>query len=240
MKLTYIYHSGFAIETGTCTIIIDYYHDSGYFPDDGVVYRDILTRSGKLYVLATHFHPDHFNIDVLKWKEQKEDITYIFSKDILKRRRARAEDAIYIRQGETYRDDLLTIRAFGSTDAGVSFLIETGGKQIFHAGDLNNWHWTDSSTPEESAASEAHYMRELALIVKEVPRLDLLLFPVDARIGSDYMRGAEQFIDRIPTSLFSPMHFTEAYAEAAAFRPFAEARGVRFITWTHKGQSVEF
>ena len=61
----------------------------------------------------------------MKWKEQKPDIKYIFSKDILKRRRAKADDAIYLKKGDAYQDELLTIKAFGSTDVGISFLIET-------------------------------------------------------------------------------------------------------------------
>ena len=31
--------------------------------------------------------------------------------------------------------------AFKSTDECVAFLIETEGKWIYHAGDLNNWVW---------------------------------------------------------------------------------------------------
>lgn len=30
--------------------------------------------------------------------------------------------------------------AAGSTDSGVSWIVETEGKRIFHAGDLNNWY----------------------------------------------------------------------------------------------------
>ena len=78
MKLTYIYHSCFAIEGEWFTIILDYFKDAG-----GIVHDYLLTRPGKFYVMATHFHPDHFNPEVLRWKEERPDIIYIFSKDIL-------------------------------------------------------------------------------------------------------------------------------------------------------------
>lgn len=59
MKLTYIYHSGFAIEAEEVTIIIDYYQDSSEtHPDQGVVHDYLLQRPGKIYVLSTHFHAD--------------------------------------------------------------------------------------------------------------------------------------------------------------------------------------
>ena len=57
----------------------------------------------ELYILSSHFHPDHFNPDVLKWKAEKDDIKYIFSKDILKRRCAKAEDAFYMKKGDVYQ-----------------------------------------------------------------------------------------------------------------------------------------
>ena len=117
MTLDYIYHSGFAIEAEGVTVIIDYYKDSSETEHNrGIVHDYLLQRPGKLYVLATHFHPDHFNRDILTWKEQRPDIQYIFSKDILKSRRAKAGDAVYIKKGETYEDDTIRIDAFGSTD----------------------------------------------------------------------------------------------------------------------------
>lgn len=99
MTLDYIYHSGFAIEMEGVTVIIDYYKDSSETEHNrGIVHDYLLQRPGKLYVLATHFHPDHFNREILTWKEQRPDIQYIFSKDILKSHRAKAEDAFYIKK----------------------------------------------------------------------------------------------------------------------------------------------
>lgn len=150
MILDYIYHSGFALEAEGVTVIIDYYKDSSEAEHSrGIVHDYLLQKPGKLYVLATHFHPDHFNREILTWKEQRPDIHYIFSKDILKSHRTQAEDAIYIKKGETYEDETLRIDAFGSTDVGSSFLIHLQDWSVFHAGDLNNWHWSEESTEEE-------------------------------------------------------------------------------------------
>ena len=98
MRLVYIYHSGFVVEAEGFSILIDYFKDTNPDPAKGFVRGELLKRPGTLYVLASHFHPDHFNPDVLKWKEEKDDIKYIFSKDILKRRRAKAEDAFYMKK----------------------------------------------------------------------------------------------------------------------------------------------
>ena len=156
MKLDYIYHSGFAIEADGITVIIDYYKDSSEeAPDRGIVHDHLLKKPGTLYVLSSHFHPDHFNRDILSWKEQRPDIRYIFSKDILKHRRATAEDAVYINKGDVYEDENIRIEAFGSTDVGISFLIDLQGMRLFHAGDLNNWHWSEESSTPGTRASPA-------------------------------------------------------------------------------------
>lgn len=239
MKLTYIYHSCFAIEADNLTVIIDYFKDTeGY--DKGIVHDYLLNLPGKIYVLASHFHPDHFSKEVLSWKDKRPDIIYIFSKDILKHRRAGKEDAVYIKKLESYEDDSIMVKAYGSTDVGVSFYIETQGKRIFHAGDLNNWHWNEESTPEESRVYEKNYMYELKTISGDIQTLDVAMFPVDSRLGKDYMRGPKQFIDRIDVKTFVPMHFDEEYDKANAFEQYTGIINIRFMKITHKGQSIEF
>ena len=236
MRLVYIYHSGFALEADGFSILIDYFKDSDPDPAKGYVRSELLKRAGTLYILASHFHPDHFHPEVLKWKEQKPDIKYIFSKDILKRRRAKADDAIYLKKGDAYQDELLTIKAFGSTDVGISFLIETEGRRIFHAGDLNNWHWKEESTGEEVREAESAYLAELDTLVQRTDSMDLVMFPVDPRLGEDYMLGAKQFIDRFRVGTFVPMHFDDVYDKANAFREYAGERGVRFVSLEYKGE----
>ena len=102
MRLIYIYHSGFIIESKEFAILIDYYKDTGRSPEKGFVHEKLLNRAGTLYILSSHFHPDHFNPEVLRWKTYKKDIVYLFGKDILKRNRAGKEDAIYLKKEDSY------------------------------------------------------------------------------------------------------------------------------------------
>jgi L-ascorbate metabolism protein UlaG (beta-lactamase superfamily) len=240
MKLTYIYHSGYAIEADGFTIIIDYCRDSPDVPEEGIVHKELLKKKGKLYVLCTHSHYDHFNKEILKWKWEHPNVIYIFSRDILKYRKAKDRDAIYLDKSDTYKDETLFIRAFGSTDLGVSFLIEAESKTIFHAGDLNNWHWNEESAKEEVEEAETFYRNELDLLASKVKHLDLAMFPVDPRLGKDYMKGAEQFVDAIQTDVFAPMHFGEEYGKAAAFAGYAGSKGCRCIAWKHTGENADF
>ena len=236
MKLTYLYHSGFVIEGMHCTIVIDYYKDS----DDKYLKNSLASFGGKLYVCASHWHPDHYNKDILQWKNIRTDMQYILSADILEKKKTPSTVASFLNKGDVWQDENVWIKAFGSTDAGISFLIETEGKKIFHAGDLNNWHWDEESTPEEIQEAEQSFLTELQTLAAETNRLDLAMFPVDSRLGKNYKRGAEQFVDAIQTRLFAPMHFGSKYRQANAFQSYAEKAGCQFIPWTKTGESLQF
>ena len=237
MKLYYIFHSGFAFETEDTIIIIDYYQDSTENkPHEGIVHNRLLKSDKQIYVLSTHVHADHFNPIILDWKKEIPNIRYIFSKDILEAKKAKANEATYLDSGDHYEDENLEIDVFGSTDAGVSFLIKIDNKTLFHAGDLNNWHWKDESEPQFSAEAEAFYLNELSKISEKYTAVDIALFPVDQRLQTDYYLGAQQFIEAIKTKLFAPMHFGIDYKGANAFKKVAEAHNTEFLSIHKRGE----
>ena len=118
MKLTYIYHSGFAIETESCVLIFDYWMDPAE-----VIPRILSTTNKPIYVFASHFHEDHFTKDILKWRTDYPTLSfiYILSKDIMKRRRADKEDAdVWMAKGSVWSNNIVNVYATGSNDSGVS------------------------------------------------------------------------------------------------------------------------
>ncbi len=63
------------------------------------------------------------------------------------------------------------VKAYGSTDTGVSYAITlTDGSVIFHAGDLNDWHWSEESTEREVAKAEERFKVIVDRIAEEIPR----------------------------------------------------------------------
>lgn len=235
MKLTYIYHSCYAIETEKLSIVIDYLRDDR----DKTVFNKIISGKKPVYILSTHGHHDHFNPEILKWKDSNKNCKYIFSKDILNSGLAKITDAIYLDKDETYEDDFLKIKAFGSTDLGVSFKIFLDGKVLFHAGDLNNWHWKDESTAKEAAEAEKFFLDELDHLADETLQLDVAMFPVDPRLGKDYALGAKQFMEKIPTRLFVPMHFDEGYTKALIVKVIAHKLGTDVFVPVREGAYCE-
>lgn len=249
MRLTYIFHSGFAIETERCVIIIDYWID----PTDTV---KRLLQSGKpVYLLASHHHEDHFNREVFRWKRTNPNIKYLLARDILDTQRADADEAdVWFEKGDTWSDSNLQVRAFGSNDCGVSWMLNVEGKCIFHAGDLNNWYakfLTDRyrgrkifsfefNSEIDPVEDERQYLAELDDIAKVTTSFDVVMFPVDGRIGNGYMLGARQFLDRFQVRQLVPMHFVLSGFESAwRMKEYAQPKGVPFWCIDTDGESME-
>ena len=105
--------------------------------------------------------------------------------------------------GDTLESDNLTVTMFGSTDEGGSFLVDTGTHRIFHAGDLNWWHWS-GDTPENIAEAKALKEKEFAPLLGV--SVDIMMFPVDARLEVAREWGALEVLGMMNTKLFIPMH----------------------------------
>jgi len=239
LKLTYLNHSGFLLNCKNFAVVIDYYNPA----KNAIIYRIVeesLKSESAFYVLSSHSHPDHFDPEILKFKFLRRDIKYIFSKDIENLNFIKDRNMVFLDKFEVYEDDNLKIKAFGSTDLGISFYIKACSKEMFHAGDLNNWHWNEEFTKEETRSAEDFYYSELKDITKEVKHLDLAMFPIDPRLGRDYMKGAIEFLEEIKVKLFAPMHFQGQYEKILAFDEYAKSKGSTLIRWKDNGESIEF
>ncbi|MFA6873842.1 MAG: MBL fold metallo-hydrolase, partial [Bacteroidaceae bacterium] len=57
------------------------------------------------------------------------------------------------------------------------------------------------------------------------------------RIGSDFYKGALQFIEKFPTRLFLPMHFWEEYNRLPEFAQEVSSK-CQVKLWTTQGESI--
>lgn len=248
MKLTYIFHSGFVLECDLAILIFDFWHDPNNVIDD------LILSKKPIYVFASHFHEDHFNSKIFSWKSKNSNIKYLLSKDILRHRRAKKEDAdFWFGKGANYFDENIKVWATGSTDIGVSWVVEIMGKKIFHAGDLNNWYarFLSQENPPESIFSmefgievhpieeEKKYLGQLKDIQKISKNFDIVMFPVDGRIGNGYTLGARQFIERFKVGFFVPMHFvTSGFESAWRMEEFCKAKNIPFWKIEKEAESI--
>lgn len=238
MKIVYIHHSCFLITTPRCMVLIDYYQDAPKGDNTFWVGDEVLSSNLPLYILCTHSHADHFNREILQWKKKHPAITYIFEQELKTHIDTTAfPDIVFLTKEQTYQDDLVRVTAFGSTDEGGSFLIDVDGKRLFHAGDLNNWHWAEEVSAEEAITFENRYLCELELLAEHTQSVDVAMFPVDARLGKEYMKGAQQFVERIACRYFIPMHAQDRFDKANAFASIAQRNNAQFLAVNQRGDS---
>ena len=129
------------------------------------------------------------------------------------------------------------VKAFGSTDEGVSFLVTYSGIKVFHAGDLNLWHWRDESSIGDIEAAE----RAFYDCVDPIPReeIDLAFFPVDPRQGSMYDAGAGYFVMTVKPKIMIPMHFQGRGDVAMRFSVMNETKMTKIVPLETPGDHID-
>ena len=63
---------------------------------------------------------------------------------------------------QSYAVDDLLITTLKSSDEGVAFLIEAEGSVLYHAGDLNWWHWDKENSDEENEEAKQLFCSQVA------------------------------------------------------------------------------
>lgn len=192
MKITYIHHSCFSVELDNCIMLFDYF--KGNLPE--------FDKSKKLYVFSSHSHHDHFNKSVFDLENIYPKVTYILSDDI---KASKSQNRKFVDANKEILVDDLEIKTLESSDLGVAFIIKTENKTIYHAGDLNWWHWEGENSPEENEFAEKLFKNSVDKIKGE--NIDVAFLPLDNRQGNEYYLGFDYFMRNTNTKLAFPMHF---------------------------------
>lgn len=195
MKVTFLGHSGFLTETDDMYLLFDYY--KGELPE--------MDLDKKMCVFVSHAHYDHYGKEIFRLREKFGEIRYILSSDISA---PQEEDILSVRPNENVETLGLQIRTLRSNDEGVAFLVKDKDRTIYHAGDLNWWHW--EGEPEEyNKMMRRSYQSEVNKLQKE--KIDVAFVPVDPRLGEQYCWGLDCFMKRTDTKRVFPMHFWGTY-----------------------------
>ena len=209
MRVTFLAHSGFFLELETASLLFDWC--KGELPP--------LPEDRPILVFASHRHEDHFNPAIFSLAEGGRDVRFLLGKDIrlTERNRARwdlSDDAaarcLALGGGETVSPiPGVTVETLPSTDEGVAFLVSLEGKTLFHAGDLNWWHWEgeDKAWNRNMEINFKRYCEPL-----RGRHMDLAMFPIDPRLGEDGFRGARYFLELTDTACLLPMHQWEQFS----------------------------
>lgn len=224
MIVTFVHHSCFTVEMEKRVLIFDYfrdgmvkgYHFTGVLPE--------FDESKAIYVFASHFHQDHFDLEILRWAEKYPKISYILSKDIRLSDRYLERNGIspkvkekvtFVHALKTYQVDDMKIRTLRSTDVGVAFLAFAEGKTIYHAGDLNLWKWDGAGELVNGKETRA-YKHEINKLSDY--EIDAAFVPLDPRQQKFAGEGLLYFLEHVNAKAVFPMHMWQDYNCIPSFK----------------------
>lgn len=237
MQITYLDNSGFHIALENTTLVFDYYDDRSETTkilDRGLVAMEEITKHKNTYVFVTHKHYDHYNKNILGWHKHNPSIRYIFDSGVEKKN----TNITHLEEGSIYEDEHIFVKAFGSTDIGVSFLVKTEGKTFFHAGDLNFWHWENEASPNFVEKAEKDFMFQLDALKAADETIDVMFFPCDYRMGKNGDLGAQRMIKALCPSVFVPMHFQNQFDEVYALKEKYESKDTAIWAIPRRGAQL--
>ncbi len=226
VRVTYLDHSGFLLETAQSAFLFDWFR--GEIP--------VLAPEKKLFVLVSHSHGDHYSAEVFTRFAHRRGTEFIVSPEVPTPRILASVTTLAPHESAAFGG--VRIETLGSTDEGVSFLVETEGKRIFHMGDLNWWDWGEEDTPEEAAQMERDYRAELAYLPGRP--IDLAFVPLDPRLGEGFYKGIDALMRTAEVKTAIPMHCwgrTDMAERLAALEISAPYRD-RVIALTHSGETA--
>lgn len=232
LTVTYYHHSGFSVAMDDVLLVFDYWTgEHGELPEDKRITVDFLKQFRQVYVFISHEHPDHLDPVVFTWRSEA-PVTYIVAADMpvgTRGKRMAPGDSLTL-------SPEVSVKAFDSTDLGVSFLVDIQGVHVFHAGDLNFWHWREESTVKEIEEADDAFRQAVEPIARE--KIDLAFFPVDARQGLMYDAGANYFIMCVKPRLLIPMHFWGRAEIAMEFARRSRCRQTEVMALTRYGEQI--
>lgn len=234
MKVTYLYHSGFAVETTSHFLVFDYWKNTpknGSLKDGVINPNEIADKD--VIVFSSHRHRDHYNSVIHDWQKVIKKCRIILSFDI-----DPVEGSKMVEPNQIYEEKDFTLTTFKSNDEGVAFLLDIDGLTIYHAGDLNWWHWEGEPGSWNEDIKES-YLHEIRLIKRD--NISIAFVTLDPRLKEQYYWGLDYFMKNINAKYVFPMHFlnkpeiVEKLLEADSSKDYR----ARIIPLTSRGQSIE-
>ena len=200
MRVTYIHHSCFLVETDNCYYLFDY--EKGCLPT--------LETTKPVFVLCSHGHHDHYNAEIFSLLDGvgMQTVYAILSDDI---EPPATVNVLQVSAGKEYHLPLgQTLTTFASTDIGVAFLLIDGENVIYHAGDLNDWVWEEESDAYNAQMTN-DYRQQIGLLSETLngKDIDVAFVVLDPRQEQDYDRGMCYFLEHISAKHVYPMHYWE-------------------------------
>ncbi len=202
--VTYFYQSAFTVLMKK-TLMIFSYRQTGLsqLAENQRLSEKDFQGFNNILVFVPNSSAEHHDTAIYEWKRSF-PITYILPQEAAKVAPHVANIRV-CREGDHFSIGHCDITVYGSTDAGFSYLASAEGITVFHAGDLNLWHWREENTLKEISRAESLFYEKVSKLPRD--KIDISMFPLDPNQGGFYDAGANHFIMTARPRTFFPMHF---------------------------------
>ena len=152
-------------------------------------------------------------------------------------RKEAALNVVRVSPNGDYKVGELMVRTLHSTDEGVAFLVHVKGRAIYHAGDLNWWHWKEESEQWNTSMAQ-QYPREIGKLRGE--KIDAAFIPLDPRQEEMFFWGFDYFMRNTETTYAFPMHMWGRYGTCDRLLELPEAGSYREKIMCVREEGQEF
>ena len=217
-KITYLDGSGFAVVADDTILVFDCFRDPVH------ALRKILkeNESKPVVFFLSHNKHDHLHPDIFEIAQNHERV-YVLSNQIPAQDVPSSLRVAGMSPNDAIEDvyGCKRIKAFGRKDMELSFLVTTkSGVTIFHQGNLFPYGKEgkkEASNGEDIRKVQADFESELFNVKEETQEIDIVMFPVDPSVETDFAKPATEFLKAVKVKNFIPMSFGENHKEACLF-----------------------
>ena len=248
-NIWYLGHCGFAIQTANHFMVFDYWQrgDAPANPSLANGHINPFEIEGQnIEVFATHGHRDHFDTRILNWAQQIDNVEYIYgfqpeSEGRYYEMGYTGENYEYIGPRQVKEIDGMKISTIQANDAGVGFLIEVDGINIYHAGDHAGWR----NGERDGYTKEIDYLAELT------DKIDFAFLNVTGCHVSDKeaLQGAICYtLENLNIDIMFPTHGLDREYVYKEYKDFAAEKGYKIQVicpdnkgdkYTYKGNEIK-
>ncbi len=244
LAIRYLGHSAFLVETAKRCILFDY-GDHPARAQHGLMREGVFNPAEladkPLFILSSHQHGDHYSKTLHQFAANRADTWFVMGLDEAP---SCAESPLEKTSTSlawphaTLTIEDMTIHCSGSTDCGVSFLIEMPEAVIYHGGDLALW--------DDQPYYRKVYRQEVGWLTRTVNSrhlaIDLAFLPVSTSDGyqeQPLLEGLAYWADNLGARYIVPMHghgYEQLYSR---FADWAQTHGFgRTMVLARPGQAA--
>ncbi len=213
LQVTYLEHSAWLVTKNDQAWLFDY----GQLPKRQKALDLADLGQKQLSVFFSHLHQDHWQADLARQALDRPGSKVFLGITTPTEKPSGLPGLITMLPRTSYKDGQLTVLASGSTDQGVSFLVQQAGLLIYHGGDLAVW--------DNTAQYQDGYRQEIDWLAGQLGQAQPLLAFIPVSTSDGYqeeplLAGISYFLRKIRPRYILPMHahgYEQLYSSFASW-----------------------